>query len=419
MLPAILTQIIHTLKANKLRSFLTMFGITWGVLSIILMTASGEGFKVAQRDSLALLGRDILIVWGGKTSVQSEGFQSGRDIRLEYSDYEAIRDHAHLIKYVSPEIIRGDLVAKTDINFGNFSTRGVLPEYQFLRTITAAHGRQLTEGDNREARAVCVIGSEVNKQLYNGEVSIDQVLSLNGYPFKVVGIMPHKDLNNTYQGQDHSAIFIPYETMKRLFSNPYLGHSREYVDNLIAAPIQHAYYREAELEVREVLAKKKLFDPQDEDAIGIWNTGKQVEMMDIMMGSMQWFMGTVGMITLLLGAVGVINIMLVSVRERTMEIGLRKSVGATRSQILVQFFAESLVITLIAGGFGLLFGWAICSAINRLPLPEMVFAGMIVSPAIGIIACCALVLIGIGAGIYPAYIAADMDPIEALRFEAN
>ncbi|HRV07646.1 MAG TPA: ABC transporter permease [Acidobacteriota bacterium] len=412
-------QVLTTLRANKLRSFLSMFGITWGVLSLILLTATGEGFRVAQYESFRKLGQDILIIWGGRTSVQYEGFQAGRWIPLRYEDYEILQREARLLKAVSPELIRDDLVARTPLNYGTFAIRGVLPEYQEMRTIEIAHGRLINPADCAEGRLVCVIGSEVNKQLFNDKISVGETVRIEGYPFTVIGLMSYKELNSNYWGQDHSSIFIPYQTMRRLFPNPDPSVSPFWVNNLIAAPLRHDLYEEAETEVRRILGRHRFFDPEDEDALAIWNTGRSMEMLDLMMRSLQIFLGVVGLVTLTLGALGVLNIMLVAVRERVAEIGIRRAVGARRRDILTQFLLESLTISGLAGGTGLAVGLGLCAVVNRLPVQSVLFAGMIVSPWIAGGAATALALVALAAAVYPAWQAARMDPVEALRFEPN
>ncbi len=417
MIFAILSQTYRTLTANKLRSFLTMFGIAWGILSLILMSAIGEGFRVGQKESIKTLGKDIMIIWGGRTSIQSRGYQRGRDIRLKYADYEFIRKRARLIKSISPEIIRGGLVSKTPINYGTFGVHGVVPEYQYMRTIEIQYGRSINEADNDDARGVCILGSEVNDQLFNGGDSTGRAMTIGGRAFTVIGVMPFKDQNNSYSGADRREIFIPFNTMRRYFSNPGLGQDTDLLSNMIAQPISAPVHMEAEKEVRSLLGEIHNFDPLDEDAVGIWNTARQSKLLDTMLASMQYFLATVGVVTLLLGAIGVINIMLISVRERTMEIGVRKSVGARRKDILWQFFAESLALSALSGLIGLGLGWGVCLLVNTLGMKNQIFAGAIVTPEIGLIAFGVLAFVGIASGLYPAHTAAEMDPIEALRYE--
>jgi putative ABC transport system permease protein len=411
----LLLQTWSNLKANKTRSLLTMFGIGWGLICLIVMTAAGEGMWVAQKDKARALGQNIIILWGGVTSKGMEGVRAGKPVRLTLEDFFVVRERATHLQRSSPEIER-DLRIRSRINDGRFSVQGVFPDYMQMRTIEVQPGGRVVNGrDNDGALRVCILGDEVREQLFDKTPALGQTVVIEGFPYLVIGELIHKDQNSNYSGPDGKKVFVPFYTMARDFPLTW-GEDKFQISNMILQPRSEELGEAAELQVRRILAEHKGVDPLDKDAIPIWNTVKQAKFIFRLFASLRVFLGCVAVITLVLGGVGVMNIMLLAVQERTHEIGICKAVGATTRRILLQFFAESMALTIIAGIGGLGLGWGACALINQLPKIDF-FAGMIVSPEVAWIAVGFLVLVGVLSSIYPAFMAAVIDPIEALRYE--
>jgi putative ABC transport system permease protein len=412
----LIAQTWSNLRANRTRSFLTMFGIGWGLVCLILMTAVGEGMLIAQRDKARALGQNIMIVWGGVTSKGMQGVRAGKEIRLTLDDYFLVRQRATHLQRSSPEIQRY-LPVRSTINNGTFSVHGAFPDYMQMRTIEViAGGRVINDGDNINALRVCIIGDEVKEQLFDKSRALGETISVGGFPYLIIGELIHKDQNSNYSGPDSKKVFIPFYTIARDFPLPVAPDGKFQLSNMILQPKTEELGEAAELQVRKILAQNKGFDYLDEDAAGIWNTVKQAKFIKKLFSSLQVFLGCVAVVTLILGGVGVMNIMLLSVQERTREIGICKAVGATTRRILMQFFAESMTLTLGAGLAGMATGWGLCALINQLPKIDF-FAGMIVTPEVAVLAFGFLLLVGVMSSIYPAFMAAIIDPIEALRYE--
>ena len=412
----LLIQTFMNLKANKTRSFLTMFGIAWGLVCLILMTSMGQGMWIAQKQKTRSLGQNIMIVWGGMTSKGGEGIRPGKIVRLTLDDYFILKQKATYLQRLSPEVERS-LLAASRINNGTFRTHGVFPDYMQMRTIElAAGGRQLNEGDNGKALRVCIIGDEVKKQLFNKANATGETIMVGGFPYLIIGELLHKDQNSNYSGPDKTKIFIPFYSMIRDFPLPKAVDGKNQLSEMILQPRSEELGEAAELQVRRILAGEKGFDYLDKDALQIWNTVTEAKFVKKIFDSLQIFLGVVAIITLILGGVGVMNIMLLAVGERTREIGICKAVGASTRRILMQFFTESMILTFVAGVTGIFVGWALCALINQFPKIDF-FAGMIVTPEVGLIAFGFLILVGVLSSIYPAFMAAVVDPIEALRHE--
>jgi putative ABC transport system permease protein len=428
-----LLHVWENLKANKIRSLLTMFGITWGVISIVILSAVGEGFQRGNNTVLRELGKNILIIRNGRTSRQAGGERAGRVIRLDIGDALALKEHSRLLEHVTPEIMRGGVKVKSAFNSASLQMSGIWPVFQTIRTVEVAQGRLINEEDNTLARRVVVIGYEASKQLFADRNPVGAEITLNATPYTIIGKVRKKEQDSNYTGADNERLFMPYETMRKDFPIPGNINTPDSVSAIIAAPYDSVaedqvralanrgkidFFKGGPLEdeVRDIIGRRHHFERQDSEALSIWNTNLEMVLFRNIMQGMNSFFVSVSIITLVLGGIGVMNIMLIAVKERTKEIGVRKAIGATPRNIQWQFFGEGLALTLISGAIGLIAAVTICALINLLPLPAR-FAGMIVTWQTALFSIATLTLIGVAAATYPARRAAELDPVDALRFE--
>ena len=410
-LSEIIKQAFVDLKANRLRSTLTLFGIIWGIMAIMILLGWGFGFRDMMLEGMHKIGKDLVVFMPGHTSIGVGGYKAGRPIIPEMKDIEAIQIQCPSVAEINPQIARWYYV-KSETESRQYNIRGVLPNAKKMNNWQVAKGRFITEDDIKNRRRFAFVGNNIKEQLFGTESDpVGKKIRIHGVTFLIVGVAVEKKSQiSTINSRHDDQVLIPLSTAQQLWSD---GKS---LDLVFATPKETQKSGQVVTEIRSVMAERHRFDPEDEEALMILEFAFYEKMFNLLSLGLNILLGLIGVITLFIGGVGVMNIMFVSVQERTREIGIRKAVGAKKRDIRLHFLAESLFITMLGGFVGFLLGSALLGAISLLPLPPYIPLPQN-SPELSMIAVLVMILTGVVSGHIPAKRAAEMQPAKALHYE--
>ncbi len=403
-----LREILADLRSQRLRTALTILGITWGTVAVVVLLAFGVGLERQTLKRFHGLGDRIVILFGGRTTKSHQGFPDGRFIRLRETDGAILQSEIPDIVMLSPEYQERSTPVRRGPATANPNITGIYPVYGTMRNIIPdTGGRFINRLDLEGRRRVVVLGDELKQLLFEDSDAIGERIFVGEVPFTVVGVMNPKLQTSSYSGRDKDRIFIPASTHVAIFGN-------HYVNNFVYRTPSPQASKGIERRVYEVLGKKYRFDPADEDALRVWDTTEFELMFSYLFLAFNMFFGIVGSFTLTVGGIGVANIMYIVVKERTREIGIRRSVGATKKDILVQFFVETFAIVAVGAVFGFSASIGVVWVLSFIPLQDFVGRPTI-SPVVVAVTLSLLAGVAFMAGLFPARRAASLDPVEALR----
>jgi putative ABC transport system permease protein len=406
----IIREVFHYLRQFKSRTFMTMFGIVWGTVTVIVLLAFGVGVKRSMSKNMHGMGEGIAILWPGRTSMPYQGYGRDRWLRFREDDAELLRAEISQLEAISPEYSRwgtpvrvGDKVIKPNVS-------GIIPEYGPMRNVLPdPGGRWINDLDLKDRKRVVFLGYKLKEFLFGKESNaIGQYIFIGDTPFLVIGVLKEKTQPSSYNARDQDRAFIPAATFASLFGN-------RYIEDMVYKVKDPRLSKAVENRIYEVLGKKYHFDQNDKQALGIWDTSEMDKFIFYFSLGINLFLVLIGALTLTVGGIGLANIMYVVVRERTREIGIRRSVGAKRRHIMGQFIFEAFIIIGIGAAIGFIISLVLIKLLSLLPIEDYV-GHPVLSLPVALTSIGILSVIGFLAGYFPSRKAAKLDVVDCLRY---